>query len=106
MLWQSLMNSRGGAAALAVLMLLGACGLASADGWGTIKGTVKYDPKLPLPANPEIKPSNDKAFCESAGKIHRDEWIVDKKTKGVKNVIIWLSRPAWPTTRAWTGTRR
>jgi len=32
-------------------------------------------------------------FCLAKGKIHRDEWVVDPKTRGIQNVIVWLSDP-------------
>jgi len=88
---RSLMKSQGGAAALALVALLSAGTVASAEGWGNVKGTVKYDAGAKLPVNPEVMPSNDKAFCEKGGKIHRNEWVVDAKTRGVKNVIVWLT---------------
>jgi len=95
---RSLITSQGGAAALALVALFSAGTFASAAGWGNVKGTVKYDKGVALPVNPEVKLTNDKEFCEKHekdGKIHRNEWVVDSKTRGIKNVIVWLT-PADP----------
>jgi len=98
-----LMNRPGGVAALAAVALLSAGSLASAEGWGTIKGKVTYKDKAKLPANPEVNVNADKEFCLGMGKIHRDEWVVDAKTRGIKNVIVWLSDadPAKSQTTDW-----
>jgi len=107
---RSLMTSQGGAAALALVALFSAGTVASAEGWGNVKGTVKYDKKAKLPDNPVIAPTNDKAYCEKhekGGKLHRNEWVVDEKTRGIKNVIVWLT-PADPKkaeTAEWDETK-
>jgi len=74
------------------MALLCAATLASAEGWGNVKGKVVYDPDAKLPVNEEVKVSNDPEFCTKDGKIHRNEWVVDSKTRGVKNVIVWLTK--------------
>jgi len=77
----------------------------SKEGWGTIKGVVTYDDKSKLPDNPAVNITADKAFCTKDGKLtlHRDEWVVDPKTRAVKNVIVWLSDadPAKAQKTAW-----
>jgi len=84
---------QGGTAALALVVLFTAGTLASAEGWGTVKGKVTYKDKQPLPKNPAVNVTADKAFCTKDGKltIHKDEWVVYPKTRGIKNVIVWLS---------------
>jgi hypothetical protein len=64
--------------------------IAADDKWGTIKGQVTYDAKDKLPDNPAVTVTADKNVCMQ-GKIFRNEWVVDAKTRGVKNVIVWLS---------------
>jgi len=88
---RSILTSRGGAAALAVAVLFCGASLASADGWGGVKGQITYKKGSTIPDNPEVNVTADKNFCLKNKKIHRDEWVVDKKTRGVKNVIVWLS---------------
>jgi len=88
---RSIATRRGGVAALALVALFTAASMASAEDWGTVKGTVKFDKDSPLPKNPEVEVNNDKVFCTAKGKIHKDEWVVDSKTRGVKNAIVWLS---------------
>jgi hypothetical protein len=99
------MLQRSGAAlaALALITLLLAGATASAQGWGTVKGQVVYDGDK-LPDNPEVKIDKDVQFCTSKGKIHRNEWVVDKKSKGVKWVLVWLTdvKNATNKSTAWT----
>jgi hypothetical protein len=56
-------------------------------GWGTIKGQVK----LPAaPAAKTIDPTNDKQHCLSKGPLIDTAVVVNPKSKGLKNVIVWL----------------
>jgi len=76
--------------AFAALALAGLLALpAQAQKWGTVTGKVIWDDGK-APANEKASIDKDKAHCESKGKILRDELIVDPKTKGVKNVVLWL----------------
>jgi len=94
---------QGGTAALALVVLFTAGTLASAEGWGTVKGKVTYKDKQPLPKNPAVNVTADKMFCTKDGKltIHRDEWVVDPKTRGIKNAIVWLSPADGKLTTDW-----
>src|SRR5262245_44295273 len=86
------MMSRPGAslAGLALMGVLSAGSVASGQGWGTVKGQVVYGGDK-LPDNPEVTVTNDKAYCTKDGKILRNEWVVDPKTKGVKWALVWLT---------------
>jgi plastocyanin len=80
------------AAACAVLALVGvlcANGAATAAGWGTVKGQVIFNGKVP--ANPEVTITADKDHCSSKGPIHRNELVINKKNKGVRWVLVWLA---------------
>jgi len=88
---RSRMTRPGGVAALALVALFSVASLASAEGWGTIKGKITYEKDAKLPDNPEVNITADKPFCTKDGKIYRDEWVVDSKTRGIKNVIVWLT---------------
>ena len=90
---RSFLTSRGALSALVLTALLSACTLVSAQTggkWGTVKGQVVYDAKDKIPDNPAVTVTADKNVCIQ-GKIHRNEWVVDPKTRGVKNVLVWLS---------------
>ena len=69
---------------------------AQADDFGTISGQVL------MPNAPAAAPINvvaDKAHCLSKGPLLDETYIVDAKTMGLKNVVIWL-RPASTDRRA------
>jgi hypothetical protein len=70
-------------------------GVANAQqGWGTIKGTVILDPAIQaIPANEKTNVDKDQAHCLSKGDILRNELIVNKKNKGVRWVLVWLTDP-------------
>jgi plastocyanin len=60
--------------------------------WITIKGQVKLE-KAPQPKEVDVANHVDKNHCLSKGKLFYEDLIVNPKTHGVKNVIVWL-RPA------------
>jgi plastocyanin len=69
--------------------------------WATIKGQVVLDAKAPEPAEIDV-PANhlDRALCLKNGKIYEEEWVVNKKNNGLKNVFVWIkpdgAKPATP----------
>lgn len=71
---------------------LASCLLPSADAqnpqWGDIKGRVVWAPPvLPLAAAIAVPPGNG-AGCPA--KVANEEWVVNAKNKGLKNVFVWL----------------
>ena len=56
--------------------------------WGAITGKIVWDGIAP--ENPPVADVRDRAACLAKGAILRDELIVDPKSKGVKNVVLWL----------------
>src|SRR5262245_53144441 len=66
-------------------------------GWGTLKGTVTYDGEPPPLKDLRriIAKNNDwDFFKKSPEKDMLDPtWVVNKKNKGVANVVIWLQAP-------------
>jgi hypothetical protein len=84
---------------LATLALLaGLIGLASSSAssaaddkdWGTIKGRIVWGgDKAPDPV--ELKVDKDQMHCLEKGKLFSEEWVVDKDSKGVKWVFVWLT---------------
>jgi hypothetical protein len=64
--------------------------LASAQGWGTVKGKVTWagaDLPKPEPANVDT----DKEHCLEKGQIFKETFVVNPKNKGVQNVFVWLA---------------
>lgn len=62
-------------------------------GLGTISGQIVFDGDLP--ARPDIeaaKRHQDAAIC-TQGDITDQTWIVDPASKGVANVVVWVSPP-------------
>jgi hypothetical protein len=70
--------------------LLVATDTAVAQNWGTVKGKVVWAGG-PAPAPVIINPNKDQAHCGKNGPINSDELVVDKKTLGVQNVMVWLA---------------
>jgi len=75
------------AAVLAALALV--AGAPPARAQGTLKGQVVYgEDKAPEPK--EINVDKDQAHCLGKGKLYDQTWVVDKDSKGVRWVFIWL----------------
>jgi plastocyanin len=86
------------AGAFALAGVLSATQAKNADNgdWITIKGQVK------MAAAPKPNPINvttDREHCLSQGELVYEDLIVNPKTQGVKNVVVWL-RPNSPDRRA------
>jgi hypothetical protein len=58
--------------------------------WTTIKGSIVLDDKAQVPAPKEIVPEKDKEECLAKGKFYTEEWIINKKNKGIKNIFVWI----------------
>lgn len=76
-------------ASATALLVLACVQTARADEWGGIKGQVVYAGAVPAPK--AIKADKDQSHCLSKGTLYDDELVVDDKTKGVKNVMVWLA---------------
>jgi plastocyanin len=66
---------------------------ASADdkaGWSTVKGQVVFPAGKDIPERKKLDITQDKAHCLSKGDILDESVIVNPKTRGVKNVVVWL----------------
>lgn len=59
--------------------------------WGSVKGQVILDPKQEVPARPPLDVTKDQQHCLEKGPILNDEWIVNPKNRGVRDVFIWLA---------------
>src|SRR5262245_22757878 len=74
---------------LAAALVLSLCGPAQAQQWGTIKGQVVLDGKIP--EREVLKVNKDEKDClAEKKKLLSEEWVVDEKSKGVKWVYVYL----------------
>lgn len=66
-------------------------------GLATLKGKVTFEGAVPERASllPEFEKNQNKDHCLKGPKEEQENptWIVDKESKGVKNVVIWLRAP-------------
>jgi hypothetical protein len=73
--------------------------LARAQGpadWGTIKGQVVWGGDA-VPDRKEIAGVNanqDKAHCLSKGPLLSEDWVINKKNKGIRYTFVWLAPAA------------
>jgi len=62
--------------------------------WGSIKGQLVLDGEAPERSEVDLEKykiaGKDLEWFKSMGPILNEDWIVDKKTKGVNWVIVWL----------------
>jgi plastocyanin len=81
-----------GVGAAAVLASFGpAPSQAQNNQWVTIKGQIVWKGAIPVPGKPDIK--TDKEHCLSKGGLVYEDLQINPKTKGVKNVWVYL-KPA------------
>jgi hypothetical protein len=65
---------------------------ANAQGLTTIKGRIVWDAsKGAPPARAAIKPTKDEEVCAKDKDFATEDWVVNAKTNGIKNVVVWLA---------------
>ena len=66
-----------------------------AEGWGTLKGQVVFggDPPTPKVLAEKGKAAKDPEVCAKDAPLVSERLVVDGATKGVKNVLVYLSKP-------------
>ena len=74
--------------AIAALLVSG--GFAAADEWVTIKGQVVFPEDKKIPERAKLNVTQDKDHCSSKGDLLDESVIVSPKTRGVKNVVVFL----------------
>ena len=74
---------------LAVLFVAGPARSAD-DEWGTVKGRIVFADKI-IPANGLANVDKDKEHCLSKGDILKNEFVVNKKNKGIRWALVWLT---------------
>ncbi|MSQ93919.1 MAG: hypothetical protein EXR98_05105 [Gemmataceae bacterium] len=71
--------------------------LLDTKGWGKLTGRVTFDGDLPAVVDlvPDMAKHPNKTTCLAAPaeqKVKQD-WVIDKKTRGVANVFVWIKPP-------------
>jgi len=78
---------------VAIVLGLAMTGAACAQSWGNVKGQIVWaNPVIPAPKNlvANTPPANIPA-CVKGEVVLSDELLIDKNTKGVANVLVWLA---------------
>ena len=63
---------------------------AGAADWAMVKGQVVFPADKPIPKREALNVTQDKDHCLAMGEILDESVLVDPKTRGVKNVVVWL----------------
>jgi hypothetical protein len=61
------------------------------DKWVTVKGRIVWAGKGAPPKQMAIKPTKDEEVCAKDKDFNTEEWVVNQKTGGIKNVVVWLA---------------
>jgi plastocyanin len=68
-----------------------------ADGWGTLKGQIKFGGDAaafaPKVLQEQGKAAKDPDMCAVGGPIKSERLLIDDATKGVKNVLVYIPKP-------------
>src|SRR5262245_10996105 len=75
--------------ALALALATSALSASAAD-WATVKGQVLFPADKPIPKREALNVTQDKEHCLSKGDVLDQSVVVNPKTRGVKNVVVWL----------------
>ncbi len=75
-----------GLALLASICVLPAMG----DELVQIKGKVLLDKKSDIPKRMPINPAVDKNVCIKDKDFNTEEWVVDEKTRGIRDVVVYI----------------
>jgi hypothetical protein len=80
-------------ALVGLVVLVGAlpCLAADEDKWVTVKGKFIWDAAQgEAPKRTAITADKDAAVCAKDNDFRTEKWVVNAKTGGIKNVIVWL----------------
>ena len=67
------------------------------DRWAAVRGRVVWPKGDEIPEAKLVNVTNDKVAC-CAGELRFDELLIAPKSRGVRNVVVWLR----PDTKEWT----
>jgi hypothetical protein len=87
--------------ALALLAAFPAADAQAQGQWTTVKGRIVWDDaKGPPPERKPVVATKDQEVCAKDKDFNTEDWIVNPKTKGIKNVIVWLAPEFGPAEQA------
>lgn len=67
------------------------------DKWVTVKGQIVWDPaKGAVPKRTPIKATKDEEVAAKDKEFLTEDWVVDAKSNGIKNVVVWLAPEPTP----------
>jgi hypothetical protein len=58
--------------------------------WGALKGQVIWNPGSPVPVQPKIVPGVNADVCATDKAPLEEDYIVNPKNRGLKNVFVWI----------------
>src|SRR5688572_29125619 len=76
--------------ACALVGVVAAAEAEQAAAWVTVKGRVVLPEGVAIPARPQLNVIADKAHCLKNGPILDEKHLIDAKTRGIRNVVVWL----------------
>lgn len=77
---------------LALVSTLSASFAQAADDWVTVKGQIVWDAnKGPVPKRAKIEATKDQEVAAKDKEFLTEDWVVNAKTNGIKNVVVWLA---------------
>lgn len=80
------------AAAVVGCLSVGSARAADDEKWVTVKGQIVWDAaKGPAPKRTPIMATKDQAVAAKDKDFNTEDYIIDAKTGGIKNVIVWLA---------------
>jgi hypothetical protein len=83
--------------ALSLLAIFPVAAAQAQGQWTTVKGRVVWDDsKGAPPARAPIQATKDQEVCAKDKDFNTEDWIVSPKTKGIKNVVVWLAPELGP----------
>jgi hypothetical protein len=69
--------------------------LLETTGWGSLSGkvTLEGDFPAPVPLAAAVAGNANAVCCKAAAPRFAENWVIDKKTKGIANVFVWIKPP-------------
>jgi plastocyanin len=79
--------------ALGLLAMIPALAARGADDkWVTVKGRIVWDTaKGTPPARQPVKATKDEEVCAKDKDFNTEDWVVNTKSGGIRNVVVWLA---------------
>ena len=58
--------------------------------WSTVKGQIVFPAGKPVPEMKKLDVTQDKAHCLAKGDLLDESLAINPKTRGIRNVVVWL----------------